>query len=134
MALKYLLDTHSLIWFQENNAKIPSRVMDIMQDPGNTIFFSQISLFEIAIKQTIGKLPGFRSNTDEIYQQGLNDDFLFLQIKNDHLSAYQQIPLKEEHRDPFDRLILATAYIENAIILSADKNFKLYTDMIDVFW
>ena len=49
--MHYLLDTHCLIWFQENNSKIPERVMQQIQDTSNTILFSQISLFEIAIKQ-----------------------------------------------------------------------------------
>ena len=54
---KYLLDTHCLLWFQENNPKIPKRVMQEIQNPENLILFSQLSLYEIVIKQAIGKLP-----------------------------------------------------------------------------
>ena len=50
MAASYLLDTHTLIWFQENNPKIPRRIMEIIQSSENTILFSQVSLFEISIK------------------------------------------------------------------------------------
>jgi PIN domain nuclease of toxin-antitoxin system len=64
----YLLDTHCLIWFQENNIQIPERVMNIIQDTNNTILFSQVSLFEITIKQKIGKLPAFNATVEEIYQ------------------------------------------------------------------
>ncbi len=134
MSKNYLLDTHCLIWFQEDNPKIPSRVMAELQEPANTVFFSQISLFEIAIKQKIGKLPEFTADLSEVYQQAINDRFSYLPIKNQHLFSYQKIPLLETHRDPFDRLLLATAYEENAIMMSADTNFSLYAGLIQVFW
>ncbi len=107
MAGRYLLDTHCLIWFQENNPKIPSKVMEVIQNPDNIILFSQISLFEISIKQTIGKLSNFYATIEEIYNQALNDDFTFLPITNQHLFNYSTIPLIDDHRDPFDRLLVA---------------------------
>jgi len=131
---KYLLDTHCLIWFQENNPKIPKRVVSIIQNTENIILFSQVSLFEIAIKQKIGKLPDFLSDTNDVYKQAVMDDLVFLPIRNSHIYSYQQIPLKDEHRDPFDRLIIATAVQENAIILTVDKNFGLYSDIVLVEW
>jgi PIN domain nuclease of toxin-antitoxin system len=57
-----------------------------------------------------------------------------LPITNRHIYNYRNIPLHQEHRDPFDRLLIATAHEENAIILSKDGNFGLYTDLIQVFW
>jgi PIN domain nuclease of toxin-antitoxin system len=108
--------------------------MEAIQNPKNTIFFSQISLFEIAIKQNIGKLPLFKSDTDEIYHQAIKDDFTFLSVQNKHILSYQKTPLLSEHRDPFDRLLIATAHTENAIVLTADKNFKLYPNFIEVLW
>lgn len=130
----YLVDTHCLIWFQEDNPNIPSQVMAIIQDTTNTLFFSQISLFEIAIKQNIGKLPDFSADLSEIYQQAIKDDFVYLPISNQHLFAYQKIPLLQHHRDPFDRLLLATAYYESATILSTDSNFGCYSDFVEVLW
>src|SRR5580698_5244928 len=109
-ATKFLLDTHCLLWFQNNDPKIPIRVMNIIQDPANTIFFSQISLFEITIKQSLNKLPEFTSTISEIYRQGIKDNFMFLQLQNHHLYRYTNVPLFAEHRDPFDRLLIATAY------------------------
>lgn len=130
----YILDTHCLIWFQEDNPRIPSRVMAEIQNSANTLFFSQVSIFEIAIKQKIGKLPEFTADLNEVYHQALHDDFIHLPIKNQHLFSYQKMPLLENHRDPFDRLLLATAYEENAIMLSADNNFSLYAELVRVFW
>jgi len=130
----YLLDTHTLIWFQENNPKIPNPIMAKIQDIENNIMFSQISLFEIAIKQKIGKLPLFSATTEEIYTQAINDGFTFLPIQNQHIYLYNQIPLNEGHRDPFDRLLIASAKSEDTIILSSDEKFKLYPDIITVEW
>ncbi|MDB5151930.1 MAG: hypothetical protein JWR54_681 [Mucilaginibacter sp.] len=83
--VRYLLDTHTLIWFQENNPKIPEIVMKAIQEQSNTIFFSQVSLFEISIKQKIGKLPAFYATVEEICQQAINDGFTFLTIQNQHI-------------------------------------------------
>lgn len=52
---RYLLDTHTLIWFQENNPQIPKPIMDLIKDQDNIILFSQLSLFEISIKQKVGQ-------------------------------------------------------------------------------
>ena len=131
---RYLLDTHSLIWFQENNPKIPEQVMAIIQNPDNLILFSQISLFEISIKQKIGKLPTFSATVQEVYQQAINDGFTLMNIQNQHIFHYDKVILMENHRDPFDRLLMATAMAENAIILSADEKFNLYKGLIEVVW
>ena len=132
--VRYLLDTHSLIWFQEDNPKIPKQVMSIIQEPENIIFFSQVSLFEICIKQKIGKLPGFYASIEEIYEQAINDGFTFLAIQNQYIYNYYKVPLLEDHRDPFDRLLISVAIDEAATILSADEKFKLYAELVTVLW
>jgi len=134
MVGRYLLDTHCLIWFQENNANIPAHIMDLIQNPGNTILFSQVSLFEIAIKQKIGKLPAFDASTQEVFEQAIHDGFTFLPITNQHIYNYNNIPLKTEHRDPFDRLLIAAAQVEGAIILSSDGKFQLYSSVVKTTW
>lgn len=131
---RYLLDTHSLIWFQENNPKIPEQVMNIIQEPDNVILFSQVSLFEISIKQKVGKLPAFHVSIEDIHQQAIKDGFTFLSIQNPHIYNYNKVPLIGDHRDPFDRLLIATAMEENLIVLSADEKFGLYNNWIKVLW
>jgi PIN domain nuclease of toxin-antitoxin system len=133
-ASNYLLDTHVLLWFQLSEPKIPQRVLEVIQDQGNNIFFSQVSLYEIAIKQKTGKLPDLQLTVEEIYHQGLNDNFTFLPISNQHIFNYQHIPLSPQHRDPFDRLLIATALHENAVMITRDDNFRLYTGLIKVLW
>jgi PIN domain nuclease of toxin-antitoxin system len=91
-------------------------------------------LFEIAIKQKIGKLPDFQGDIAAIYRQALSDNFTFLPISNTHISAYATIPLFAQHRDPFDRLLIATAYEEAATLITIDSNFSLYSKLIELFW
>jgi len=130
----YLLDTHCLIWFQENNNRIPNQIMNEIQNGNNVVLFSQISLFEISIKQKVGKLPNFNADVEEIYEQAIKDNFTYLSIQNEHIFKYNNIPLLENHRDPFDRLLLATALVEDATILSADEKLHQYQNLIKVKW
>ena|ERR1700753_512744 len=108
--------------------------METIQDINNVIFFSQISLIEIAIKQNVGKLPDFAVTVEQVYQQALADGFTFLPIQNQYLYNYQKIPLNPIHRDPFDRPLVATALTENATVFSADKKLNLYDEVVEVRW
>ncbi|GAB2700259.1 hypothetical protein GCM10027037_26260 [Mucilaginibacter koreensis] len=91
-------------------------------------------MFEIVIKQKLNKLSLAKATIDDVVEQGTKDGFDLLSLNNSHLSRYNEIPLIEHHRDPFDRLLLATAMEEQATIISADRNFQLYTDIIKVLW
>ncbi|HEY9197032.1 MAG TPA: type II toxin-antitoxin system VapC family toxin [Mucilaginibacter sp.] len=128
------MDTHCLIWFQENNPKLPQQVLEIIEDPDNIILFSQISLFELSIKLKIGKIPDLQVSIETICTQAVKDGFTFMDIQNSHIYTYQNVPLFENHRDPFDRLLIAVAMEEKAILLSADEKFKLYQEFIEVMW
>ncbi|MGQ7857042.1 type II toxin-antitoxin system VapC family toxin [Pedobacter sp. WC2501] len=130
----YLLDTHCLIWFQENNPKIPKKILDILQNTENVVYFSQISLFEISIKQSLGKLPNFSVSVEDIHNQALLDGFSFLVIENSAIFNYYSIPLLNEHRDPFDRLLISSAIQQDATLLSADEKFKLYPNILKLLW
>lgn len=130
----YLLDTHCLIWFQENNPKIPKKILDILQNTENVVYFSQISLFEISIKQSLGKLPNFSVSVEDIHNQALLDGFSFLVIENSAIFNYYNIPLLNEHRDPFDRLLISSAIQQDATLLSADEKFKLYPNILKLLW
>ena len=134
MSKAFLVDTHCLIWFQENNSRLPKKIKELMEDKSNSIYLSQINLFEIAIKQKIGKHISGKADAREVYDAAILDDFIFLAINNHHIYSYQRIPLLEEHRDPFDRLLIATAYEENLIILTNDDKFLLYPDMVKCLW
>ncbi len=126
--MAHLADTQILIWTIISPNKLSEKIKTILTN--NPIWISQVSLYEIAIKQKIGKLPEFTLTTEELIGQMSADGFHLLPIKNTHISAYESIPLFPEHRDPFDRLILATAMDEDFYVISADENFKLYVPLV----
>lgn len=126
----YLIDTQILIWSLISPKKLSAASRKILES--NSIWVSQVSLYEIAIKQKIGKLPQFDLAVEALLEQMKTDGFQLLSIQTSHLAAYDDIPLHPEHRDPFDRLILATALSENIPVISADKNFRLYVPQIQL--
>ena len=127
---KYLIDTQILIWFELGSPKLKTDVLEILVNSANEIFVSQISLMEITIKQKTGRLPQLSWNTQSITEQLKKDNIQLMPIEITHIEAYQNIPLFDNHRDPFDRFLLATCLAENIPVISADAHFKLYTSLI----
>ncbi len=130
--MKYLIDTQILIWYQLNDKKLRADNLKLLKNRQNKIFVSQVTLFKIAIKQKLGKLPDLNVTIEKLIETIENDDFEILSLKDGHLSRYTDIPLFEDHRDPFDRLILATALNETMAVISADEKFKLYDSIVTV--
>ena len=124
----FLADTQIIIWSLINPAKIFPNVRSVLQT--STVLVSEISLFEIAIKQKINRLPDLTLSVDELTSQLVSDGFRLMPIERKHIFAYSQIPLYDDHRDPFDRLLLATALVEGLTVISSDKNFTYYTNQI----
>lgn len=130
----YLLDTHTLIWAESDSSRLPKPVLNIVSDRSKLVYFSQINLFEIGIKQKLGKLPTFGLSLEKFYNKAIEAGFEFLPLTNQHIYAYNEIPLMDNHRDPFDRLLLATALHEKATILSGDEKLKQYNGVVNVLW
>jgi PIN domain nuclease of toxin-antitoxin system len=130
--MNVLIDTQILIWWQLNDTKLNTNISALLAQPENTIYVSQISLIEIAIKQKPGKLTEIDIPIKTLAELVEQDGFTLLSVQTQHVNAYADIPLFPEHRDPFDRLLLATALSENIPIISADGNFKFYAELIQV--
>jgi PIN domain nuclease of toxin-antitoxin system len=128
--MEYLADTQIVIWAVISPEKIKPAVQKLLQH--NTVWVSQISLFEIVIKQKVGKLPEFTLSVDDLLKQLDQDGFRLLPLKTNHLAAYNSIDLFPQHRDPFDRLLMASAKAENLIIISADEQFQQYVHQIQL--
>jgi PIN domain nuclease of toxin-antitoxin system len=126
--MKILVDTQVFIWSIVNSNKLSIKIKNLLQN--NEILVCDISLMEIAIKQKIGKLSELTLSIDALVNQAKSDNYIFLKITSNHISKYNDIPLFENHRDPFDRLIIATALSENIAVISADEKFKLYDSLI----
>ncbi len=130
--MNYLIDTQILIWYQLTSNKLNPGIYELINDARNVIFVSAITLFEITVKQKIGKLPEFEMPISALSEIVSRDGFTLLDLKTTHIATYADIPLLPQHRDPFDRLLLATALSENIPVISADKNFTLYQPQIQL--
>lgn len=118
-----LLDTHSLLWWLDNDDRLSRRAREAIQNPITQVLVSVGSLWEIAIKQQLGKLKA--SNLVNNFQKELDDaGFVELPISGVHAIRAAVLPIN--HRDPFDRLLIAQAGIENVPIVSRDSQFDAY--------
>jgi PIN domain nuclease of toxin-antitoxin system len=124
----YLLDTHTLIWSQFNSDNLSATAKEKLEDD-NKVFVSIASFWEIAIKQSIGKLDIDISPKD-LVDQCLESGMYLLPIKPEHLDLIKDLP--DIHRDPFDRLLIAQAKSENLTFISRDEKIAQYD--IDVVW
>lgn len=122
--MKYLLDTHILLWFlTENLENLSDNCQQILLDEINQLYFSKVSIWEIAIKYSLGK-PDFDYNPKEITDELLRLGFECLDIEFSHLYGMANLP--QIHRDPFDRLLIVQAEQEKLQLLTADNAILQY--------
>lgn len=123
--MKILLDTHIFLWMFLTPSRISANVESLLKDANNEIFLSSASSWEISIKYGIGKLK--LPDPPEIYvpERMKRANFKSLEITHQHALAVADLP--QIHKDPFDRLLIAQANIENFTLLSADSIFGKYT-------
>ncbi|QDO96921.1 type II toxin-antitoxin system VapC family toxin [Ferrovibrio terrae] len=116
--MRLLLDTNVLI--QSIAGALRPDVMDMLDDPANELFVSHVSLWEIAIKSGLGKLRVPDDLDVQVEQLGIIE----LPLSRPHLAAYRELPLL--HRDPFDRMLVTQARIENLILVTSDRQLAEY--------
>lgn len=132
--MNILVDTQVLLWAQTGSENLSRTALEILTDDTHLKWVASISLFEIAIKHKIGKLPLSGLSPTDFFAQLGTDGYRLLSLTTEHIIAYDRLPLHQDHRDPFDRLILATALHENWPIMSADRKFSWYRDQIEIIW
>lgn len=110
--------------------QLSPRAAELIRTPSNEVFVSAASLFEIAIKKKIGKLVTTRSAAEIVQEMTRVLAFQLLPILPHHLDAYESIPLYDDHRDPFDRLLVASAFTDQLTLISDDGKFERYVPFI----
>jgi PIN domain nuclease of toxin-antitoxin system len=118
-----LLDTCSALWYFSGNDEIPQTARDIILNSDNTILISIASIWEVAIKISIGKLSidgGIEGFIEAIEDEG----FALLEVKIEHIMAVKDLPF--HHRDPFDRMLIAQAITEGVSIMTTDSDVLKY--------
>ncbi|MEJ7684255.1 MAG: type II toxin-antitoxin system VapC family toxin [Segetibacter sp.] len=125
----YLLDTHTLLWMHDDSKEISQEIKDTLSSNDSQLFLSVASLWEITIKQQINKLH-LEYSLDDIAAYCLDNNISIKPILLYYLNQYSLLPLI--HRDPFDRVIVATAYFDNLTLVSKDKQLSAYN--IQIIW
>lgn len=131
--MSLLLDTHALIWFLENDNRLTNNALKAI-NMADQVFVSPLNFYEMAIKLKIGKRIGLDRPISDAIELSRQSGFEWKPIQEQHLVAYHTIPLFEHHRDPFDRMLLATALADDLTIVSSDHNFPLYSNLVTTIW
>lgn len=127
---KYLIDTHAFIWLViDDKDKLSNKATNTLKNLNNELFISIASFWEIAIKVSIDKLD-LTISFDELIEQLEINNIKILEINLKHTKEI--ITLPKHHKDPFDRIIIAQAKVENLTIITKDQHFSKYD--IDIFW
>ena len=127
--MKYLLDTHTLIWYFENNSRLSANALQAIEQLNFPCSFSIVSLWEMAIKVSIGKL-NIQSTLLEFRQKMSAFDIELLPLTFEHTLAVSMLPF--HHTDPFDRLLIAQCQVEELILISKDVQFQSYN--VEMLW
>ena len=128
--MKYLLDTHVVLWFLSDADRLSKKVQNIILEPASYKFVSVVSAWEMAIKISLGKLE-FEGGIVNFFQMLDENDFSLLPVRKKHVSALET--LQFHHRDPFDRMLIAASVCENMSLITSDANIRLYENVACVW-
>jgi PIN domain nuclease of toxin-antitoxin system len=118
--LRILLDTRVLLWWLEGSPSLSAQARELIRDPENTVFVSAVSLWEIWLKQSLGKLRLPVDFTGRLAAES----FESLPLLASHPRQVSLLPWR--HRDPFDRMLIAQAQVEKLVLLTADEALTAY--------
>ena len=128
--MKILLDTHAFLWWITDDQKLSSRAREVISDAENELFFSAASGWEISIKVQLGRLK-LPEEPERFIPEQLRMNFIrSLPIQMRHALFVSTLP--NHHRDPFDRMLVAQAQLEEMSILSADLQISRY--QVELIW
>lgn len=125
--MKYLLDTHVILWIAENSPSLSETAKQAILNERHEKYVSIVSAWEVAIKLGTGKLY-FEGGLPEFFRIIDENGLILLGVEREYLHHLKELPFF--HKDPFDRLLISTANIENLTLISIDENIPKY----DVSW
>ncbi len=117
---RYLLDTHILLWWLSNDQKLAPKIRNLISKPNNHIIISTVSIWEIIIKKSLGKLKV----PDNLKEVIIANDFEILPIIEDHALYLENLPFI--HNDPFDRLLISQSIVEDLPFITIDSIIPKY--------
>jgi len=122
--LKYILDTHALLWITSDSDRLTSKAKSIYLDDKNEIWLSKASVWEMAIKISLKKLQIKNNIENFINDHVVGNGIKILDITLEQIYKLETLPF--HHRDPFDRLIISQSMTEGIPVISSDHNFDKY--------
>jgi len=123
--MKFLIDTHTFLWFISGSNELSKIAKEIIETDNNDIFISIASLWEISIKTAIGKLK-ILDSYDTVINDVIENEISILPVNFIHTVMQNKLPF--HHSDPFDRIIVSQAIVENMNFISRDNVFDLYLE------
>lgn len=121
--MRRLLDTNVLLWTCGYAGRLGEADRELVEAEGNEVFFSAISILEIAIKARLSR-PDFKAQPLQVFDAALDMGFAELPVRSDAAALVAELPLL--HRDPFDRLLVAQSIVEPATLCTADTRLEAY--------
>jgi PIN domain nuclease of toxin-antitoxin system len=122
--MRFLLDTHVLLWALADPKRLPEPVFELIETTGNEILFSSASIWEIAIKSQLLRAE-FGVDAETIIDAARETGFTELAVSAQHAASVAKLPL--HHKDPFDRMLICQALTEPARLLTADRTLRAYS-------
>ena len=126
--MEYLIDTHVFIWALMDTKKISKKTFEILEDENNTVYISSMSFWEIAIKVQSKKLELHGINVLQLPHIAKQLNFTILDPQTYDYVSISQISLKENHHDPFDRMLIQQAIRNDLVLISKDEKFQQYEE------
>jgi PIN domain nuclease of toxin-antitoxin system len=120
---RYLLDTHIFLWWMSDADQLSQEVFDTISNTSNQIYISSASIWEIAIKESLGKLKVDADLSSAIEANG------FIELKISAICANATKKLEQIHRDPFDRMLIAQAIEGDMTLITVDRYIVQYKDV-----
>jgi PIN domain nuclease of toxin-antitoxin system len=122
--MRLLLDAHTFLWFVWDDGQLTHNATALIEHPGHQKYLSAATYWEIAIKVSIGKLDLGEPYRPFMRRETARNNFEVLPVSVDHAAAVAELPF--HHRDPFDRMLIAQAMVEDIPIISGDRVFDAY--------
>lgn len=132
--MRVLLDTHALLWFVEGSSELPPNVKALIEAPETEVYVSAASFHELAVKVAKGMLS-LTVSLAELGRMVLEAGFGYLPVLPEHADYLaRELPPRQEHKDPFDRIMIAQAIVEDLVFVSRDGYLPLYEPALQHGW
>jgi PIN domain nuclease of toxin-antitoxin system len=132
--MNLLLDTHALLWCLFEPESLGRRAAAAIRDPGNNVFVSAVTLWELSLKYSLGKLELHGVVPEQIPELVVTSGFDLLPLADDEAASFHHLP-RLPHKDPFDRMLIWQAISRKLTLVSGDKAFAAYRENgLKVIW